>query len=446
METKNQFNLLVVDDEKDVQRSLVRLFARLPYTVTGADSGEDALQRLAEASYDLVLLDIKLPGMDGLTVLKTALDKWPGLNVIILTGHGGVGEAVRAIKIGAIDFFEKSIAPDLIRNKIKLIYEAWLLREENRELRAQSNQQFRFDQLIGESQCMLRLKEMVVRVAPTDTSVLIQGESGVGKELVAKALHLHSKRKSEVFMPVDCASLSDNIFESELFGHTKGAFTGAEHNALGLFRAADKGTVFLDEIGELAMKMQAKLLRVLQEREVRPVGSMTRKKVDVRIIAATNINLSRAVSEGTFRQDLYYRLSSITLTVPPLRARTDDIPDLCRNILLKNAEDAVPTKQISKEALQVLQSAPLYGNVRELENVLKSAATFCSGEIIMPVDLHIDAQSNSTSSWQSEQMVLDEEGSLRRALEIAGGSRRQAAKNLNISESTLYRRLREFGI
>jgi DNA-binding NtrC family response regulator len=446
VETKNQFNLLVVDDEKDVQRSLVRLFARLPYTVTGADSGEDALQRLAEASYDLVLLDIKLPGMDGLTVLKTALDKWPGLNVIILTGHGGVGEAVRAIKIGAIDFFEKSIAPDLIRNKIKLIYEAWLLREENRELRAQSNQQFRFDQLIGESQCMLRLKEMVVRVAPTDTSVLIQGESGVGKELVAKALHLHSKRKSEVFMPVDCASLSDNIFESELFGHTKGAFTGAEHNALGLFRAADKGTVFLDEIGELAMKMQAKLLRVLQEREVRPVGSMTRKKVDVRIIAATNINLSRAVSEGTFRQDLYYRLSSITLTVPPLRARTDDIPDLCRNILLKNAEDAVPTKQISKEALQVLQSAPLYGNVRELENVLKSAATFCSGEIIMPVDLHIDAQSNSTSSWQSEQMVLDEEGSLRRALEIAGGSRRQAAKNLNISESTLYRRLREFGI
>lgn len=446
MNTNDQFKLLVVDDEKDVQRSITRLFARVPYTVVCADTGEDALRRLTETSFDLVLLDLKLPGLDGLTVLKTALDKWPGINIIILTGHGGIGEAVSAIKMGAVDFFEKSISPELIRNKINLMHEAWLLRRENRELRTRSDKQFKFPQLIGESPCMLRLKEMIVRVAPTDTSVLIQGESGTGKELVAQALHLHSKRKSEVFMPVDCASLSDSIIESELFGHIKGAFTGAEHNTLGLFRAADKGTIFLDEIGELPIRMQVKLLRALQEREIRPVGSMTRKKIDLRIIAATNLNLSHAVTEGTFRQDLYYRLSSITLTLPPLRERRDDIPSLCRHILKKNSEEGVPTKLLSKEALRVLQSALLLGNVRELENILKTAATFCTGETIMPIDLNIDAQMHSPANPKREQLVFDEESALRQALEKTGGSRREAAKILNISESTLYRRIRHFGL
>jgi len=442
--TNDQFNLLVVDDEKDVQRSITRLLARMPCRVICADNGAEALVKLEETSFDLVLLDLKLPGMDGLSILKTALKKWPELNVIILTGHGGIGEAVSAIKVGAIDFLEKSISPELIRNKVNRIHEAWALRRENRELRNQNNKQFKFDQLIGNSPCMVRLKEMIVRVASTDTSVLIQGESGTGKELVAKALHLHSKRQSEVFVPVDCASLSDNIIESELFGHIKGAFTGAEHNTLGLFRSADKGTVFLDEIGELPLKMQAKLLRAIQEREVRPVGSMTRKKVDLRIIAATNLNLSHAITDGTFRQDLYYRLSSVTLTVPPLRERIDDIPDLCRHILIKNAEDGVPLKQLSREALQLLQGSQLSGNIRELENVLKTAATFCPGESIMPGDLHIDLQVHSQANQQRDEFMFDEENALRRALAQTGGSRREAAKILNISESTLYRRIRHF--
>lgn len=448
MDDSNDFNLLIVDDEQDVQRSLRRLLGREPYKMFFCNNGVDALTELSEQSFDLMLLDLKMPGMDGLSVLKTAIEKNPLLKVIIFTGHGGVKEAVTAIKYGAVDFYEKIISPELLRTKINMFYQDWLLQKENKKLRAQITRQFTFEQLLGESPGMLKLKEMIARVSPTDTSVLIQGESGTGKELVARAIHHQSHRHAEVFIPIDCASLNDTVVESELFGHVKGAFTGADQETLGLFRCANKGTVFLDEIAELPLNMQVKLLRTLQEREVRPVGSTVRKKVDIRIVAATNCNLLKAVEEGQFRQDLYYRLSSVTLTIPPLRERKEDIPLLCDHIIREMTKEGLPKKILSRSVLSLLQSYPLKGNFRELENILKYAMTFSSEDVIQPadIDMNFSGQQQPIIAGDLDRKGLAsiEEAAIRRALIQTSGSRREAARLLEISETTLYRRLRQY--
>ncbi len=451
MDTKDLFTMLIVDDEQDVRKSLQRLFARTDYQLLFAGNGEEALDSLSQQSVSLMLLDLKMPGMDGISVLQETLARWPETKVIILTGHGGVREAVSSIKLGALDFFEKSAPPDMLNHKTEQVYKLWRLEKENKGLREQLSMKFTFVDLIGESPAMLKLKEMIVRISATDTSVLIQGESGTGKELVAKAIHHHSNRKSGIFIPVDCASLNETVIESELFGHSKGAFTGAEQTTLGLIRAADKGTLFLDEIGELPLKMQAKLLRTIQEREVRPVGSTKRHLVDIRIVAASNRDLKRAAEEGSFRQDLYYRLSPVTLTVPPLRERIEDIPLLCRHFLQKAvAEDGLSMKNIADSSYKVLKQNRWNGNVRELENVLKTALTFSCDDTILPSDfqLNTDVSPRLTEDSLQDQTSFTEyeKEIIRQALRQTSGSRREAAIQLNISEATLYRRIKKYNL
>jgi len=450
MDTRHRFTLLIVDDDQDVQNAMRRYFGRAPYRLLFANNGEGALDTLSRNSVSLMLLDLKMPGMDGLEVLRAVMAERPELKVIMLTGHGGVQEAVAAMKLGAVDFFEKAISPDVLKKKVDQLHAMWQLEQENRLLRDRLDARFTFEGLIGESPPMLKLKDMIARIAPTDTSVLIEGESGTGKELIAQAIHHHSIRKQEVFIPVDCAAINETVMESELFGHTKGAFTGADQPTLGLIRSADKGTLFLDEIGELSVAMQAKLLRTLQERTVRPVGSTKMIPVDIRVVAATNRNLVEAIAKGGFRQDLYYRLSAVTLHAPPLRDRGDDILLLSRHLANRLSREGLAPKQFSDQALAVLNTYQWPGNVRELENVIRSAVAFSAGDMIGPDDLSIittsPAGAPGTISPGAASMADYEAEAIRNALEQTAGSRREAAKMLGISEATLYRRIKQYNL
>jgi DNA-binding NtrC family response regulator len=446
MDPSQDFIVLLVDDEESIRRSLGRFFARSPYKFLFAAGGPEALAVLAQKPVALMLLDLKMPKMDGLAVLEKALKKWPTLKVIMLTGHGGVQEAVAAIKLGALDFVEKSASPELLRQKLLQIYQLWQFEQENRQGQDRCHPAFRFDDLIGGSPAILKLKDMIARIGPTDTTVLIQGESGTGKELIARAIHHHSHRQAEVFMPVDCAALKETVVESELFGYAKGAFTGADQAALGLIRAANKGTMFLDEVGELSLVMQAKLLRTLQERVVRPVGSTQTFPVDIRVVAATNRSLVEAVATNSFRQDLYYRLNAVTLQAPPLRERGPDIDLLARHVHEKLSREGFGAKRIVPEAMDALRAYSWPGNVRELENVIRGAMAFAEGDLIQPADLAIYGPASLSNHAAAGSLSSLEETAIRSALQKSGGSRRQAAKLLEISEATLYRRLRQYNI
>lgn len=450
MKDNDQFALLIVDDEQDVRNAIRRYFTRRPYRMLTAEDGELALDTLSKNSVSLMLLDLKMPGMNGLDVLKEALQIRPELKVIMLTGQGGVQEAVTAMKLGAVDFFEKSISPEVLRNKVAQIHSMWELTRENRLLRNRRSTDFRFDPLLGESPPMLKLKDMIARIAPTDTSILIQGENGSGKELVAQAIHHHSTRNSGVFMPVDCAAINESVMESELFGHSQGAFTGADQATLGLIRSADKGTLFLDEVGELSLNMQAKLLRTIQERTVRPVGSTKMIPVDIRIVAATNRHLIDAIADGDFRQDLFYRISAVTLYVPPLRERGDDIVLLSRHVVKQLEREGLTPKTFSDEALEILGGYAWPGNVRELENAIRGAMVFAGSDTIGPADLSAISISPSEKSAPPSAGAVSmsdyEKEAIRKALEQSSGNRRNAAKALGISEATLYRRIKEYNL
>lgn len=454
-ESQSLFSILIVDDEEDIIRSLKRFFARYNYRLHSATDGASALDILRTTKIDLLILDLKMPGMDGITVLKKARELLPQLKTIIQTGFGGVSEAVDAIKLGASDFLEKGESPEILRLRVGKIYEIWNLERENKALRNQNSQKFHFARLVGESAKINKLKDMIVRVAPTDTTVLIQGESGTGKELIAQAIHHHSTRADQPFVAVDCAAISETVIESELFGHTKGAFTGAESATLGLVRAADQGTLFLDEIGELSIGMQAKFLRTIQERVVRPVGSTRNYPVNIRIIAATNRNLLDEVAKGNFRQDLYYRLSSVTLVSPPLREREADILLLARQILAAAAQDNPTT--LSPDALNAIKNYDWPGNVRELENVLRGALVFAENGKIGAVDLPEGLTGHTGQPNQPEgsspevtlpngTLAAYELAAIKNALLEAGNNRRQAAEILGIAEATLYRKIKQFNL
>jgi DNA-binding NtrC family response regulator len=445
-----RFTMLIVDDDVDVLSSLRRYFRPLPYRIWTAEGGQQALECLTGQRVDMMLLDLKMPDRDGLDVLKEALTRMPDLKIIMLTGHGGVREAVMAIQNGALDFFEKSTCLDMLRKKIDQAYRMWLLDQENQSLRQELEGRFCFDALVGESPPMLQLKDLVARVSPTRTSVLIQGESGTGKELVARAIHEHSNRKSEVYIPVDCAAISASIIESELFGHTKGAFTGADHSTLGLIRSADKGTLFLDEIGELPLEMQAKFLRSVQEQTVRPVGATSEFPIDVRVVAATHRNLIEEMARGRFRQDLYYRLSAVTLYVPSLRERGDDILLLARYFIKALSREGMPFKTLSEEAARVLCAHTWPGNVRELENVIRNAMAFARGHTILARNLPALSELSGVQppirATASGRLADVEREAITRALRQTGGNRRKAARLLGISEATIYRRLKQYAL
>ena len=454
METDpSRFSLLFVDDDPQILSLLQEIFAREDYHIHTALNGEDALVILAQTRIDAALVDLKMPGMDGLTLLKEIRTRYPGIMVSILTGHGSVEDAVKAIKWGAVDFLEKPFSTARLLTFMAQLCRIWELKEENKNLRARVGSRFVFDPLVGGSAIMLELKELIAQVGAARSTILIQGETGTGKKLVARAIHAHSPRARHSFVPVDCAAISETVMESELFGHAKGAFTGAHIATLGLIRSAAKGTLFLDEVGELSAATQAKLLRTIQEKEVRPVGSVQSHPVDIRVLAATNRDLAAEVVRGFFREDLYYRLNVLTIHVPPLRDIKEDISSLATHFLKRFSTSRSPVKEISEESLLCLERYDWPGNIRELENVIRRAIALGKGNRILPEDLPENIYTppflkppESIGLSLESSLASYEIAAIKNALAQSGSNRKKAARILKIGEATLYRKIRKYGI
>ncbi|HTL61596.1 MAG TPA: sigma-54 dependent transcriptional regulator [Nitrospira sp.] len=443
--------VLVVDDQADMRGLLLDVLESEGYHVGTAESGEKALQVLAEEQYDLVLSDLRMKGMLGTTLLGEIKHRSPETVVILMTAFGTIETAIEAIKGGATDYLIKPVkTADVVRIVGRAVREVQL-RREVAHLRREVYKEYSFHQILGKSRPMQEVFELIRRVADSPSNVLITGESGTGKELVAKAIHYNSDRRESPFVPVNCAAIPEQLLESELFGHMRGAFTDAKADRLGLFEEAQKGTIFLDEISELPLMLQAKLLRAIQEREIRRVGSTKSIAVDVRIIAATNLNLAEEVKAKHFREDLYYRLNVIEIRLPPLRERRDDIPLLVESFLRKCAKtNRKPLEGISESALALLIDYHWPGNVRELENIIERAVTLARGEKIMPEDLPPTVQGS-----RGDRKVLDDAAErtlplqeveweyIKKILEKTGGNKYQAAQTLGIDRKTLYRKLAE---
>jgi len=443
--------ILVVDDEPEM-RALVRdVLRERGHQVAEAPNGLEALKRLAEGEYAVVLTDLRMKDMQGIELLGEIKRTFPDTNVILMTAFGSVETAVEAMKQGAYDYLIKPVkTEELIRVTERAVREASLRREISR-LRQEVHKEYSFHQILGKSKLMREVFDLIRRVADSPTNVLITGESGTGKELVAKAIHYNSERRNAPFVPVNCAAIPDALLESELFGHVKGAFTDAKGDKRGLFEEAKGGTLLLDEISELPTLLQAKLLRVIQEKEIRRVGSTRSVPVDVRIIAATNLALAEEVKAKRFREDLYYRLNVIEIRMPPLRDRREDIPLLVNAFLRKCAEASrKEALGINESALALLMDYAWPGNVRELENVIERAVTLTRGDRIVTEDLPPTIQ-----GARGERRVIDEGADrilplqeiereyILRILEKTGGNKYQAAQVLGIDRKTLYRKLAE---
>ena len=412
----------------------------------------EALSLLEKANVDAALVDLQMPEMDGLILLGEIKEKYPGIMVVILTAHGEIDDAVQAIKLGAVDFLKKPFPQAELRVRVDQLYRMWLLKEENNNLKEKINFSFGFERLVGNSTALLKLKEMITQIGKSDASVLIQGETGTGKELVARAIHFHSPRADNAFVPVDCAAISENVTESELFGHVKGAFTGAHIAAPGLIRSAEGGTVFFDEIGELSPAIQAKILRTIQEREVRPVGSAKSHPVNIRVLAATNRDLEKEVGAGNFREDLFYRLNVVTVQVPPLRKRKEDIALLARYFIQRFKTDFSSIEGISDEALKIMYRYDWPGNIRELENAVMRAIALGRGTEILPADLPpplcseigTSLDSRQSAALKGKSLADYEQAAILSALQKCSGNRKKAAQILDIGEATLYRKLKRY--
>src|SRR3954464_2497930 len=374
-------HLLLVDDEAAVRQAIAERLADHGFVVEQAANGEDALARLADFAYDIIVTDLRLPGVDGRAVLESALERYPEIIAIIITGFGTVKDAVNAIKQGAADFITKPFQFDALLHVLRSALEQRRLKSENAYLRSQLEDRYRIDGLIGRSRVMRDLFQLLETVAATSSTVPITGETGTGKELAARAIHHNSPRRSNRFVAINCSAIPETLLEAELFGHARGAFTGAVGTRQGRLEQAHKGTLFLDEVGTMSPALQAKLLRVLQEREFERVGDAHTIKIDVRIIAATHSDLARMVAEGTFREDLYYRLNVIPIQLPSLRERRDDIPLLVQHFLEKLGGEQVPPRHMtmSQQAVRSLMAYAWPGNVRQLENVVERAMAFSHG-------------------------------------------------------------------
>lgn len=380
--------ILIVDDEEIVIRSCRRILGDSTYVVDSAHDGQDALRKVDETEYDLIILDIMMPGIDGLEVLQHVKERHPDVDVIMMTGLSEIQTAVKAMKLGALDYLSKPFDPDELKHVVDRALERRQLQQENRKLKTEVSSKYRFENIIGSSPPMQAVFGLIARCAPTNSTVLITGESGTGKEMIARAIHYNSLRKDQPFVTVDCNTLSESLLESELFGHTKGSFTGAVANKRGMFDIANNGSLFLDEFGNIPLSTQAKLLRVIQEREFRAVGSTTVQKTNVRLITATNKDLKAMVLDGTFREDLYYRINVFPIHSPALRERRDDIPALAFHFLkLFSAELGKPVSEISDGAMSLLVNYAWPGNVRELENTMQRAVILATDHIIRQAHL-----------------------------------------------------------
>jgi len=380
--------ILIVDDEEIVIRSCQRILSDSAYVVDSVQDSLEALRKIEETPYDVVILDIMMPRMDGLEVLQQVKERHPDVDVIMMTGLSQIQTAVKAMKLGAFDYLSKPFDPDELKHVVDRALERRHLLQQNRDLKNEVSSKYRFENIIGASPRMQAVFALIAKCAPTNSTVLITGESGTGKEMIARAIHFNSLRKDQPFVTVDCNTLSENLLESELFGHVKGSFTGAVANKRGMFDSANNGTLFLDEFGNIALSTQAKLLRVIQEREFRPVGSTVTQKTNVRLITATNKDLKAMVAAGAFREDLYYRINVFPIQAPALRDRRDDIPALAFHFLKVFCNELEkPVAEISEGAMSLLMNHDWPGNVRELENTMHRAVILCSDNIIRQAHL-----------------------------------------------------------
>ena len=454
MSTEHQ-KILVVDDEPDILNLLDNLFTHKGFSVTTINNGELALKLLKRDEFGVVLTDLKMPGMSGIELLGMIKEISPITEVIVITGHGTIESAVDAVKKGAYDYISKPINNDYLLLIIDRIFKLRNLRYQNLYLQSQLGILYNFDHIIGKSPQMMELFELIKDVARTHSTILLRGESGTGKELIANAIHYNSLRKDKTMVRVNCAVLSENLLESELFGHVKGAFTGAFRDRIGRFELADSGTIFLDEIGDISPNLQLKLLRVLQEGEFERVGGSKTIKVDVRIIAATNKNLEQALKNGEFREDLYYRLNVIPIELPPLRERIEDIQLLVEHFIDKyNTETGKNIISITPEALELLTSYHWPGNVRELENIIERAVVLTKNNYLHKENLsNLNILDDNKSPLQMlEQSTLPnvidkiEQELIIKILRRCKGNKSLAARKLGIHRSTFLSKISKYKI
>jgi two-component system response regulator HydG len=447
--------ILVVDDHKNMRVTLGLILRREGYETDEADGGEDALAKLRDA-YDLVLTDLKMEPMNGIDVLRRVKQVSPQTEVIMMTAFGTIDSAVEAMRLGASDYITKPFQEAELLVRIEKAIEKRALAQSVSLLQSEFRDQFGLGAIIGNSQQIRDVLTRVLRAAPTDSTVLITGENGTGKELVAKAIHANSKRASNPFIPVNCAAISEQILESELFGHVKGAFTGAVAARKGLMEEADGGTFFFDEIAEMSRSLQAKLLRAIQEQEIRRVGDNRPIKVDVRIIAATNRDLEEEIEESRFRRDLFYRLNVIPIEIPALRDRMSDIPLLVQHFLRKYNRKMDRALRVSDAALEKLAAHDYPGNVRELENLVEQAVALADGEVILPEHISLrtprktagaepDADDLATQSLD-DMVALAERKAIEEAIARSNGSLEQVARDLGLSSTTLWRKMKRHNI
>ncbi|MGE0683704.1 MAG: sigma-54-dependent transcriptional regulator [Candidatus Binatia bacterium] len=444
--------ILVADDEVLARQSIAEVLREEGYRVYEAANGQAALDVLEEVEIDVVLSDLKMPGVDGLEVLRTVRDRYPQTMVLLMTAYASVETVVEALRLGAQDYLLKPILIDDVLHRVRRLLEHKRQAWEIQLLRREVSKHFNFEGMVGRSPAMQELFELTKKVAPTNATVLITGESGVGKEVIARLIHAHSLQKDHVFLPVNCSAIPETLLESQLFGHTKGSFTGAVGSQEGLFQRARGGTIFLDEIGEMPLTLQPKLLRAIEEREVLPIGATTPVKIDIRIIAATNRDLKQEVEEGRFREDLYYRLNVIELHILPLRERREDVPLLVDYLVQRHNREMKKTyKGVDNATMKQLMSLSWKGNVRELDNVLERAMILGNGEWISLSDLprgeSAPTPSTLTTSDNLKEAIQSYERShIETVLKKTEGDKKRTAELLGLSLSSLYRKMDDLSI
>jgi DNA-binding NtrC family response regulator len=450
--TQVSATILIADDESLPRKNLARVLESEEYHICQAENGDEAIEALNNVDFDLVLSDLKMPGLDGLGVLRHVRNVSPQTMFILMTGYASVDSAIEAFRMGAQDYILKPVVIEDVLQKVNRLLQYKSLAWEVQILRRQINANSESTGLVGESRAIHDILGMISKVAPTGSNVLITGESGVGKEVVARNIHLQSPRKDKVFLPVNCSAIPETLLESQLFGHVKGAFTGAAGSQEGLFQRAQAGTIFLDEIGELPLSLQPKILRVIEDKEVLPIGSTHPSKLNVRIIAASNRDLQNEVAEDRFREDLYYRLNVINIRVPALKERREDIPLLVDHLMRRhNAEMKRTYKGASNAALKILMSLQWKGNVRELDNVLERAMILGNGEWITPDELpqcEVPKDEPGMAAGNNLRIAVQsyERSHIENVLKETAGDKTRAAQLLGVSRSSLYRKLESLGI
>lgn len=443
-------NILFIDDDAQIIDIVGQYLIKTGYAVTTTDQGAKAIRIMREQKFDIVFTDLMMPDINGLEILEHVKKNNPDTEVIIVTGYGSIESAIKALKLGGYDYLQKPINFERMTALIDRITEQHKLKAENLFYKNRLKERYKYDDIVGISSKMQDIYSIIDRISMSSPTVLIQGESGTGKELCAAVIHKNSDRKDKPFVPVNCGALSEGLLESELFGHLKGAFTGAVRDAVGLFKAADGGTIFLDEIAEMPPSVQVKLLRVLQEKKIRPVGDFKETMVDVRVIAATNKNLEKSIKNKTFRKDLFYRLNVIAITMPPLRKIKEDIPFLITHFLKKydkgtNGEGL----RVAQDAMTILMAYDWPGNVRELENIIERAYALRTGDWIEPGDLPPELMQNGGMNKDNHlnlNLRENEINLIKKALKKANGNKNVAAGFLGINLSTVYRKIEKFNI